>query len=140
MTAERMMPHPSVMDIADLIKAAREAKGISQRELAKQIKVSAGAVGQWETGVTRPSLANRVDLAKYLNIPFVQLLPETSPVEQITVDDPELVEFVRRFRRLPASIREAILMQVVSIEESLGLGDGVPDPPRPTRGRGAKAR
>lgn len=40
---------------ADVIKAVRRERRLSQREMARELKVSAGYVGQWELGLSKPS-------------------------------------------------------------------------------------
>lgn len=40
---------------ADVIKAVRKERRLSQREMARELKVSAGYVGQWELGLSKPS-------------------------------------------------------------------------------------
>jgi len=40
---------------SDVIRAVRKEKGMSQREMARALSVSAGYVGQWELGLSKPS-------------------------------------------------------------------------------------
>jgi transcriptional regulator with XRE-family HTH domain len=40
---------------SDVIRAVRKEKGLSQREMARALSVSAGYVGQWELGLSKPS-------------------------------------------------------------------------------------
>jgi transcriptional regulator with XRE-family HTH domain len=109
------------MDIATTIRQGRAAKGLSQRELAKLLKVSGGAVGQWENGTNSVSIENRVTLSKVLGIPFVDLLPELDLKQELLVRDPQALVLLQHYLRLPAPVREALLMQVVAVAESLGL-------------------
>lgn len=44
--------------VADRLRAARAARGVSQSGLAKALKLSRGAVGQWEMDVTQPNMKN----------------------------------------------------------------------------------
>lgn len=48
------------------IRELREARGMSQRQLANEVGVSPGAVAQWELGATTPTTANLVALANVL--------------------------------------------------------------------------
>jgi transcriptional regulator with XRE-family HTH domain len=48
------------------IKAAREAKGLSQGGLAEGLGISRSAVNQWEVGRTAPSGENIRQLAEFL--------------------------------------------------------------------------
>jgi len=120
-TNERIRLHSPGMDIASLIRAGRDSKGLSQRDLAKLAKVSPGAVGQWENRTNTPTIENRVELSRILGIPFVDLLPEAEGHQEILVRDPQAMILVEHFLRLPQPVREALLMQVVSVSESLAL-------------------
>ncbi len=50
------------------IKTARQRREISQAELGKQVAVTAGAVGQWELGLSSPSSGRLPMLAKALRV------------------------------------------------------------------------
>lgn len=50
------------------LKAAREARDIDQRDIAKAIGVTPGAVSRWESGVTVPKDAAILALAKYFGV------------------------------------------------------------------------
>ncbi|MDQ6987514.1 MAG: helix-turn-helix domain-containing protein [Mariprofundaceae bacterium] len=58
------------MDIAQRITLARKTKGFSQVQLAAMLGVSRGACGQWERGVTAPSVVNLSRLAWVLDVRF----------------------------------------------------------------------
>lgn len=48
------------------LKALREQKGMTQRELGDRVGVTLQAVSQWEAGIKRPSVANLERLADVL--------------------------------------------------------------------------
>lgn len=50
------------------IRAAREARELTQADIARELKVSRAAVGQWEAGETEPKRANLRLLAKFLGL------------------------------------------------------------------------
>ena len=56
------------------IRKARNAAGLSQAALAKLLDCSAGAVGQWELGMTSPDKAKLVRLTELLDISLDDLL------------------------------------------------------------------
>jgi transcriptional regulator with XRE-family HTH domain len=107
------------MGIPELLKAARAAKGWGQRRLAQEMRVSNAAVGQWENGTNLPTIENRVDLAKKLDIPFTSLLVELRGHRDLAGLDQEVSVLVETFLTLPPKVREAFLMQVVALAESL---------------------
>lgn len=56
------------------IKDRRKAKGMSQTALAEAVKVTPGAVSQWESGLTNPTLETLVKIAEVLNCTVDELL------------------------------------------------------------------
>ena len=56
------------------IKALRERKGMTQKQLAEQILVSDKAVSKWETGKGLPDLSLLEPLAKALGVSVAELL------------------------------------------------------------------
>lgn len=59
-------PHPLTQDLAQRIKAAREAAGLPQTELAKRLKVSLRTLQCWEAGAAFPQYRHRARLAAWL--------------------------------------------------------------------------
>jgi transcriptional regulator with XRE-family HTH domain len=54
--------------VADRLRQARAARGMSQSALAKGLKLTRGAVGQWETDVTSPNMDNLRSAAVLLQV------------------------------------------------------------------------
>ncbi|MDX8383057.1 MAG: helix-turn-helix domain-containing protein [Ghiorsea sp.] len=59
-----------MMEISQRIAFARKQKDLSQTQLASMLGISRGACGQWERGVTVPSVINLSKLAWHLDIHF----------------------------------------------------------------------
>jgi antitoxin CcdA len=59
------------------IRRARQAVGLSQKDLAETLRVTAGAVGQWELGITGPKREILAQVAVALGVPLTELV-ETS--------------------------------------------------------------
>ena len=57
-------------------KKAREAAGMTQHELARELQVDQSAVCLWETGKTRPRAKLLPRIAKMLNCSIEDLLAE----------------------------------------------------------------
>lgn len=55
------------MEFKDRLKELREIRGISQMQLAKELKLSQSAVAKWELGKTEPTASAIIALAKYFN-------------------------------------------------------------------------
>jgi transcriptional regulator with XRE-family HTH domain len=63
---ERLRENNKIQSAADLavrLVTVRDHAGWSQTRLAKEVGVSRGAVGQWESGRTEPSAANLREIA-----------------------------------------------------------------------------
>lgn len=103
---------------AQLIRQAREAKGLSRPALARKIGVSHQAVEFWETGrVRRPSFENLVRLARELEIPLEQITADVEAMGYQTRS--ELISQHRAALRQVARLRRRALEAGVS-EEELG--------------------
>ena len=59
---------------AEKIKALREARGWTQAELARRMNITRNGVNSWEQGLSMPSPACLVDLAKLFSISTDYLL------------------------------------------------------------------
>jgi len=92
--------------IADVIRAAREKAGLSQRELAQQARVSHGIIARWESGSRVPSNEMKLQLAQALQLEPAELGVNTTPV--LHISDPLTVKMVMVFERLPARTRKNI--------------------------------
>ena len=66
------------MTLGEQIRAAREAKNLSQEELAEALGVSRQAVSKWENNTAVPQGANRNALAEVLEMDFLKPEAETS--------------------------------------------------------------
>ena len=60
--------------IANRIKTLREAAGLTQAELARSLSLTRGGVNSWEQGLSTPSPASIVELAKFFKVSTDYLL------------------------------------------------------------------
>ena len=67
------------MTIGERIKALRKEKGITQKELADRLGVSASMVGQYETGVRKPKYETIQKIADSLGITTAEIA-DMSPI------------------------------------------------------------
>lgn len=124
------------MNIAGLIRRARQAAGLSQRDLAKRLGVHHSAIGQWELGQALPAVEHRIQLSIVLSIRFTDLLPEVGG-RVVLVTDPDLVAIVKLFEPLSAEARAAWLRMIAAaMERDL---PSLEQDARPNRRRAAKA-
>jgi transcriptional regulator with XRE-family HTH domain len=114
-------PSPNT-PLPQMLRAARKAAGLSLRDLAKRLGCSHNAVAQWESGVAKPSIANRADLAQALNIPFSHLLPESG--RQPLLNEPRVQKMAALLEKMPPEQQEALLVVI----STMVLGrNGQPD-------------
>jgi transcriptional regulator with XRE-family HTH domain len=59
---------------AERVKALREARGWTQAELARRLSITRNGVNSWEQGLSMPSPACLVDLAKLFSVSTDYLL------------------------------------------------------------------
>lgn len=67
------------MSIAETIKNAREALGMTQEDLAEKLDVSRQAVSKWELGASVPTQENLTTLAEVLGVHFPEGEEEGAP-------------------------------------------------------------
>nr|WP_326126166.1 helix-turn-helix transcriptional regulator [uncultured Oscillibacter sp.] len=58
------------MNIADTIRQSREARGLTQEDLAERLEVSRQAVSKWEVGASVPTPENLKTLSEILEVAF----------------------------------------------------------------------
>lgn len=74
--------------ISDSIKAQRLKKGLTQKDLAEQLHVTAQAISRWEKGDVEPSLDTIKDMAKIFEISIDELLNgEAKKLENEKLED-----------------------------------------------------
>lgn len=88
---------------ADKIRALREAKGWTQADLARKLSITRNGVNSWEQGLSMPSPACLVDLAKAFSVSTDYLLgvENTATVNVSGLDDKDvavLAELADRLR------------------------------------------
>lgn len=67
------------MEIRLRLRELREAKGLSQRAVAKGIHVTPAAVAKWELGYTNPTMDNILAMASFLGCSTDALLGREVP-------------------------------------------------------------
>lgn len=69
------------------LKELREKKGISQRELAKMLGFSQGTVGNWESGIRKPTYKTLYKIADLFNVSVDYLMGNTDAPNGFMVPD-----------------------------------------------------
>lgn len=55
-------------DFAEMLKYLRMREGLTQRELADKLQMSAGAIGMYESGKRRPKFEDEETIADFFNV------------------------------------------------------------------------
>ena len=92
--------------VADRIKDLRENNGLTQTELAKRLNVTRSAVNAWEMGISVPSTALIVDIARLFHVSTDYLLgiKETATLDISDLNEKEtmlvysLVEYFKSIK------------------------------------------
>ena len=109
------------MDVGDLIKQARTAKGMTQEELAEKVGVQKSAVAKWENGrVSEIKRTNLMKLAMALGLDAVQLLGDSEKQQKSTAADgglsKEKSELIDYIKSLPEEKIQLLLQVAKSIK------------------------
>lgn len=112
---------------SDVIRAVRKENGLSQREMARALSVSAGYVGQWELGLSKPSadVVRRIcktfslnEVEYVLRLAFAESAPDflrESIVRYPTANDtqnPVEQKMLAQLRRLGPQQQEQLLAKI----------------------------
>jgi transcriptional regulator with XRE-family HTH domain len=97
------------MELGDMIRSERTRKGWSQREFAKMLGVSPGAVAQWELGDTRPTLERMIDVCGVFGIAASSFLGPGSPYRGQIIEDADEISLLAAWRKLSGDRRLFLL-------------------------------
>jgi len=67
-----------LVELADRLRAAREASGMTMREAAARIQVTPRQVGRWECAEVSPQIYYLPRLAELYGVPIAELVPGSS--------------------------------------------------------------
>lgn len=100
---------------ADRIRALREARGWTQAELARRLNITRNGVNSWEQGLSMPSPACLVDLAKLFSVSTDYLLgvERLEAVNVTGLDEKDvaiLAQLADRLERKPLNRAALIVM------------------------------
>lgn len=90
-------------DFADIFKYLRLRDGLSQRELAKRLKISPSAVAMYESGKRFPSREAEEQIADFFNVSLDLLRGKDAEV--VTVDN----DLVREFSSYSEDLQRKLL-------------------------------
>jgi transcriptional regulator with XRE-family HTH domain len=103
------------------LRALREERGLTQRQLAERLDAEVPQISRYETGAYLPNAETLVSLATVLHVDLDELLlgrvdgksPDAVPVKDVRLLERlrELEKLDRRFRDTAIAVLEAIILQ-----------------------------
>ena len=94
---------------AQRLKEVRKQKGITQKELAKIIGVSEGAIKTWEQETADPSASALISISVALGVSVDYLVGRDVPVDMVVETPDDIKRIVEVVNDLPEAHREALL-------------------------------
>lgn len=82
------------------LKELRENKKISQRELAQMLGLSQGTIGNWESGIRKPTYKTLYKIADLFNVSVDYLMGNTDKPKGFLIPDLE------NFKKIPPLTKE----------------------------------
>ena len=125
-------PEPTAGNLGAALRAAREARGLSLREVARQVEVSPSFVSQVELGTAKPSVGTLYALVSVLGISLNELLgsgptepPTPAPAAWPRIDEPVVRAGERRRVQMSGVVWEQLtaddpLVDFLHVEYSPG--------------------
>lgn len=101
----------------NILKALRTSKGITQNELATQLKISRSTIGMYENGAREPDFETLELIADYFNVDIDYLLGRTSKTTYIPVPALHKGVVINVLGRVAAGIPIEAVEEIVDTEE-----------------------
>ena len=90
----------------------RTEKGLSQRQMAKELNVSQGTYNNWENEKTQPSIEQLKQLSHFFGVSVDYLIGNTDEYGTVTVENTQTDEekrLLKGFRALDVGAKNALI-------------------------------
>ena len=111
------------MELGDCIKKIREAKGLSQKEVALSCKMDMGNYSRIENGKTDPSFNTVVKIAKALGVELHELFNANSVYKDISTYDKTLIDKLTLIEQLDKKEKQAFFVMLDALVNKKRLKD-----------------
>ena len=111
------------MELGDCIKKIREAKGLSQKEVALSCKMDMGNYSRIENGKTDPSFNTVVKIAKALGVELYELFNANSVYKDISSYDKTLIDKLTLIEELDKKEKQAFFVMLDALVNKKRLKD-----------------
>jgi transcriptional regulator with XRE-family HTH domain len=99
------------------LRTSFKGKGISQDDLAEEMRTTANTISRWETATYKPSVIDLERLARFFGVPISVFFPQSEATPRINallsatgdLDEDDLDEVTRyaQFRKARAELKKA---------------------------------
>jgi transcriptional regulator with XRE-family HTH domain len=96
------------MELSAVIKKVREAKGLTQKEVALSLKMDASQYSRIENGKTDPSFTIVAKIAKALGVTLAELFEADSIFTDVNSADKTLMEKIKVIEQLDEQERNSL--------------------------------
>ena len=111
------------MELGDCIKKIREAKGLSQKEVALSCKMDMGNYSRIENGKTDPSFNTVVKITKALGVELHELFNANSVYRDISTYDKTLIDKLTLIEQLDKKEKQAFFVMLDALVNKKRLKD-----------------
>jgi transcriptional regulator with XRE-family HTH domain len=111
------------MELGDCIKKIREAKGLSQKEVALSCKMDMGNYSRIENGKTDPSFNTVVKIVKALGVELYELFNTDSVYKDISTYDKTLIDKLNLIEQLDKKEKQAFFVMLDALVNKKRLKD-----------------
>ena len=98
--------------LSQQLKQLREAKGMTQLELSRDLDIAPSTVGMYETGRREPDYNNLKKIARYFKVSPNDLIGWYEPQDVYT---PPVDKNLQMYERLPAADRAAVNRMIAAL-------------------------
>lgn len=126
------------MELQERLAELRRERGLSQKELARELGVTRQAVSKWERGVIAPATINLIALGRVYGIPLDELVNEEPPIKEPAVavaerpEDESPPKKAGTLKIVGAAVA-AVFVLLVAVASAITIVSAVtkePDPPK----------
>lgn len=121
-------------NFASMLKYLREREGLSQRELAKKIGMSASAICMYENGNRQPKFEDEETIADFFNVDLNTLRGRRTYTDADYEEIAKAMQLYNAYEKASPEVRlaiETLLKPIQSIPKVQPLGSSQPAPELP---------
>lgn len=113
-------------DFASMLKYLREREGLSQRELAVKLGMSASAIGMYESGKRQPKFEDEEAIADFFNVDLNTLRGRRNYTDASYEEISRAMIFYNTYLNLNDNVKDAI-DSLMRTAHSLPISSDVPE-------------